>query len=74
MSKAEDVLQMNNRQDLLNKLALGFTEYMMQTGYFCTCLNCHNWNDKQEICKLYNQRPPARVIVSGCESHEDVPF
>jgi recombinational DNA repair protein RecR len=42
-----------------------------------TCLNCQNFDEKSELCKFnsYNQRPPARVIVTGCPSHEDeIPF
>lgn len=36
-----------------------------------TCLNCEHWAENSEICNLVNQRPPASVIVSGCEKHEN---
>lgn len=71
---AQEILKFGNRQDLLNNLALGFTAYMMEQGYFSTCLNCHHWNDKKEICGKWNARPPAKVIVSGCDDHTDIPF
>jgi hypothetical protein len=43
-------------------------------GYFVrTCLNCDNF--KNELCTLANQRPPAKIIVFGCDSHSDeIPF
>lgn len=42
-----------------------------------SCLNCMHFEEAKELCgfKGYNQRPPARVIVTGCPSHEDeIPF
>lgn len=42
-----------------------------------TCLNCTHFFEKDELCRFNgtNQRPPARVIVSGCPAHEDeIPF
>jgi hypothetical protein len=39
------------------------------------CTNCERFDDETEICRLYQARPPARVIVSGCDKHEDeIPF
>lgn len=38
-----------------------------------SCLNCLKFNEKAEICNLYNQRPPARVIAYSCgEQWEDL--
>lgn len=71
---ASEILRSSNRQDLLNFLALNFTNYMMEQGYFSTCLNCHHWKATEEMCGKFNARPPAKVIVSGCEEHTDVPF
>lgn len=41
-----------------------------------TCVNCYHWRDDNETCGLTdNLRPPARVIVKGCDQHEDeIPF
>lgn len=42
-----------------------------------SCLSCGHFNEGSEICTLYNQRPPARIIASGCPSYSDldeVPF
>ena len=74
MRNANEILRTTNRQDLLNFLALNFTSYLMEQGYFSTCLNCHHWQSETEICGKFNQRPPAKIIVSGCEEHTDVPF
>lgn len=43
--------------------------------YFKTCITCTNWRHETELCGLYKQRPPARIIASGCESYNDeIPF
>ena len=40
-----------------------------------TCLTCDNFNERQEICLTYNQRPPARVIAFGCPAYlNEIPF
>ncbi len=48
------------------------------TNYpFQTCLRCDNFNEEKELCKLFNMRPPARVIAFGCEKFTDddwIPF
>lgn len=45
---------------------------------FKTCLNCIRFIENTEICALYSQRPPARVIAFGCSSYSDstdeIPF
>ena len=73
-SDAELVLTDRVRQDGMNKLSLMFTAFLMDNGMFTTCLNCAYWSDEEEICKYYKQRPPAKVIVVGCETHTDIPF
>lgn len=48
------------------------------TNYpFQTCLRCDNFDEPKEICKLFNMRPPAKVIAFGCEKFDDkewIPF
>lgn len=39
------------------------------------CLNCINWNARDETCAKFGARPPATIIVHGCRDHEnDIPF
>ncbi len=41
------------------------------------CLLCDHFNEEKEVCKLYQKKPPARVIAYGCPSFEDedaIPF
>lgn len=47
---------------------------------FQSCIVCEYFGE-DEICKQYNVRPPARIIVFGCKNFEessnidgDVPF
>jgi len=42
-----------------------------------TCLNCIQFDEATEKCALCNQRPPARIIASGCSKHvmeKEIPF
>jgi hypothetical protein len=39
-----------------------------------TCIKCGHFNEKDEMCNLYKQRPPARVIAFGCPSFDFIPF
>lgn len=44
---------------------------------FQSCLSCIHFKEQTEICNLANQRPPAKIIVFGCNSYvdnQDVPF
>lgn len=50
-------------------------DHLIDMGLFRNCLNCGEWNEKTEICKKYNLRPPVTIIVTGCENHSDlIPF
>lgn len=39
-----------------------------------SCLQCMHWQDEKEICERFNQRPPAKIIVNGCQYHDFIPF
>jgi hypothetical protein len=39
-----------------------------------SCLQCMHWEELKETCKLFNERPPAKVIVNGCQHHDFIPF
>jgi hypothetical protein len=42
-----------------------------------SCLSCVHFKEPQEICNLYNMRPPARIIAKACPDYMDnleVPF
>lgn len=39
-----------------------------------SCLQCMHWKYKEEICKKFKQRPPAKIIVNGCQYHDFIPF
>lgn len=36
-----------------------------------SCLTCVHWGQVTEICNLYKQRPPAKIIVAACDSYMD---
>lgn len=77
---AERILGDTCRQDAMNKLSKIFTDFLMDTGFFKTCLNCEHWiegpsDNRKQICSKFNARPPTDVIVCGCEHHsENIPF
>jgi hypothetical protein len=39
------------------------------------CVTCEFFDDKQELCTIFKARPPATVIVKGCDRYEnEIPF
>lgn len=38
------------------------------------CTTCEEFDNTKEVCKKFNQRPPARIIAYGCEHWYDIPF
>ena len=47
---------------------------LRREGLFRHCTDCYNWDEEKEVCKLCNQRPPANVIVKGCDQFDEIPF
>lgn len=42
-----------------------------------SCMNCSNFDEKNELCLIYRERPPARIIAYGCIKWvdvEEIPF
>lgn len=65
------------RKVILEKIATNLSNNFVDTlnKSLKTCLNCENFEEHSENCRLVNARPPARVICEGCESWtEIIPF
>lgn len=56
--------------------AIDVHRFMIKSEAFPSCLNCDNWREADETCKLYNARPPAQVVVYSCGQQwvADIPF
>lgn len=42
-----------------------------------SCISCVHFDEQPELCRVYKQRPPARIIAYGCADYTDnldVPF
>lgn len=65
------LLASSSRDEILDTLARIMFRRMIDEGWFRSCLNCRHWGAGNEICALVGRRPPATVIVSGCEQHSD---
>lgn len=48
------------------------TTPMNTKGCWRSCISCDHFNEPEEICKKFGQRPPARVIAFGCPAYDDV--
>lgn len=66
--------------ELNNKIKQAVNDVITKADYrdipFQTCIMCKNFNEN-EICAKYNVRPPARIIVFGCQlfdDGQDIPF
>jgi hypothetical protein len=79
--RLNEILRMTERQKLLDGLSLGIVEWALDQGLFRSCLNCEHWTgetpqyEPPEHCRKFRARPPARIIVTGCDEHSDnIPF
>ena len=77
-------LRLAGKYELQSKLAQlvvdTIKEVTPKNMLFQSCIVCEHFQEN-EICKMYNVRPPARIIVFGCvkfkESDsldQDIPF
>lgn len=65
----------NLRHKEAAKLRIRMQELLVRRDQWQACTNCDNWQEKSEECRLFNARPPAYIIVSGCEDHTmKIPF
>lgn len=71
-AKMELRASISNFVETLLRDGSGFAAYKTNFFPFKNCLNCIHFNEDDEICKWYKQKPPARVIAYGCESHDDI--
>lgn len=63
------------RTNMLRRLIEDAVSRVIDEGWLRNCTNCEHWIGNTEQCALYKARPPAKVIVVGCESHSDlIPF
>ena len=65
--------------DDLGRLLNEWFEKHGPTAIYKTCENCKHMpgGDAPAFCTLYQMTPPARVILTGCPSHDDceeIPF
>lgn len=58
-----------------NKLRADNQKAQVDNFLWQCCPNCFQWDDKAEQCGKWNMKPPAKVILLGCEDWEvDIPF
>lgn len=67
-------LQMTEREDSIKKLSEELCKqliFILDTN-LRSCLNCTRFNEEREVCILYDQRPPAKIIAKACERWESI--
>lgn len=48
---------------------------LLQMAEDRNCTTCMYWRDNPtELCDLFKVRPPAKVIIVGCEHHDYIPY
>jgi len=67
------------REEMINKIisdfVIGMRDALNEQTQNCT--NCGHFDERTENCILYKARPPASIIVSGCDSYQEddgIPF
>lgn len=63
---------MNTKPKLRKEAEINLRELFSRDTYpFQSCINCIYFKEN-ETCDLAKQRPPAKVIIFGCNSYSDV--
>jgi hypothetical protein len=67
-------MTLSNRED--SELVKAIREMIDRARLHRSCLTCRDFNEETEGCELAGgQRPPARVIATGCPKYfEEPPF
>lgn len=67
---------MSDRYNAIREERVPVHERMIIDQVFRSCLNCEQFTaDSSELCMLAKARPPAKVIVYGCQKWEaSIPF
>jgi Fe-S-cluster containining protein len=68
---------MQTRTEALNEIGKIISDTIIKVldNNLRSCLNCINFDEANELCNIYKQRPPARIIAKGCEQwFDDIPF
>lgn len=84
MSDTKLKFRLAGKYELQGKLFASVMEVLKEVTpknmMFESCLVCEHFQEN-EICRMFNVRPPARIIVFGCEKFKenlneefDVPF
>lgn len=56
------------------QLVLSILHLVQRAKLHKTCLSCAHFNEGTEGCALAGgQRPPARVIATGCHAYDETP-
>lgn len=64
----------NERQALQAK-RIDFQKQIITHQVWSSCLNCEEWDKKQELCGLFKAKPPLEVVVHGCPQwYGEIPF
>ncbi len=69
------------REDMIERFRCAvnaaFADIVKNDTLHVSCISCVHFRHKEEVCNLYKQRPPAKVIAAGCPQYMDnlgVPF
>lgn len=74
MNDNEHALADIDRERSLQKVCQLLAKVLYEEGWFRTCHNCSSWDETNEICRKFKERPPVKTIIVGCKFHSDIPF
>jgi hypothetical protein len=64
-------LRIEQHYDLRSLINEAVANVLKSDSAYESCLVCEKFDEKNELCKLANQHPPARIIAYGCPSFTD---
>lgn len=63
------LLVVNDEKRKFNNQQSNFQREAIHSLMWNTCINCGNFNKAEEKCNKFNAKPPAEIIVVGCDEY-----
>lgn len=63
------LLVVTKEKKAFNENVSNYQREVIHSLMWNSCINCGNFNKQNELCNKFSARPPAEIIVVGCDEY-----